>query len=526
MLPPRVISETLGGSPLSVAAQRAQLPRWFVSRPNGVAEWRQYIRQFGREPASGAWLQALASAFDARGRAAERLRRVFDGNGAVISTGQQAALFGGPLYTLTKAVSALSFADALERGTGIPIAPVFWAATDDADFDEAGSTAVAVTGEVRRLRLPKPERAGVAMNDVAMPGVEQLIEQLAAACGSVAEPAVLDDVRECYTSRRTLGAAYVQQMRRLLEPLGIAVIDASHPALRRAAAPVLRRALERAVAVEEALRQRYDTIRAAGYSPQVDHLAELSLVFAAVPGEPKARITVRDASSMADQAAETLGPNVLLRPIVERFIMPSAAYVAGPGETAYFAQVSAVAEALDLPTPLPIPRWSATIVEPRIERVLSRLGVAREELRDRHAVETRLARQTLPNPVREALQRLRHEIGGDLAALEVIDRDKLIPAASLQGLRRSLLHRVERAERRYVAAVKRRETELMRDIGTAAAALYPDGERQERVLNFVPFIARYGTPLIDQMRAEAERHAMSALGLAATDLGVPVAERV
>ena len=499
MLLPRVISETLGGSALSVAAQRAELSPWFASRPNGVAEWRQYLREFTREPVTDGWLRSLAPAFDAQGKAAERLRRVVDGNGAVISTGQQAALFGGPLYTLTKALSALSFADVLERGTGIPVAPVFWAATDDADFEEASST-------------------GMAMNDVAMPGVEEMIERLADACGSVAEPAVLDDVRQCYTSRATLGAAYVCQMRRLLEPLGIAVIDSSHPALRRAAAPVLRRALERAVAVEQALQQRYDAIRAAGYSPQVDHLAELSLVFAAAPGKPKERIPIRDASPMAGQPAETLGPNVLLRPIVERFIMPSAAYVAGPGETAYFAQVSAVAEAL--------PRWSATIVEPRIERVLSRLGIAREELRDRHAVETRLARQTLPNPVRDALQRLRHQIGADLAALEVMDRDKLIPPASLQGLRRSLLHRVERTERRYIAAVKRRETELMRDIGTAAAALYPDGERQERVLNFVPFIARYGKPLVDQMRVEAERHATSALGLATTDLGVPVAERV
>ncbi|HZI42916.1 MAG TPA: bacillithiol biosynthesis cysteine-adding enzyme BshC [Gemmatimonadaceae bacterium] len=523
---PRVISETLGGSPLSVAAQRAELSPWYVPRPTGAAGWRVYLRQLVREPANKTWLRELAPAFDARGKAAEQLRRVFEGNGAVISTGQQAALFGGPLYTLTKAVSVLAFADVLERGTSIPIAPVFWAATDDADFEEAASAHVAVIGEIRTFRLQNPEQAGVAMNDVPMPGVEPLIERLADACGSVIEPSVLDDVRDCYTSRATLGAAYVRQLRRLLEPLGIAVIDASHPALRIAAAPVLRRALERAVAVEQALRQRSDAIRAAGYAPQVDHLPALSLVFSATPGEPKTRIPVADALSMAGRAPETLGPNVLLRPIVERFIMPSAAYVAGPGETAYFAQVSAVAEALDLPTPLPIPRWSATIIEPRVERVLTRLGISREELRDRHALETKLARQALPSTISQTLQRLRHQIGADVAALEVIDRDKLIPPASLQGLRRSLLHRVERTERRYVAAVKRRETELMRDIGTAAAALYPGGERQERVLNFVPFIARYGKSLIDQMTVEAERHAMFALGTAAPDLTVPVAERV
>jgi uncharacterized protein YllA (UPF0747 family) len=195
--------------------------------------------------------------------------------------------------------------------------------------------------------------------------------------------------------------------------------------------------------------------------------------------------------------------------------MPSAAYVAGPGELAYFAQVSAVADTLAVETPLVIPRWAATIVEPRIERVLARLGATIEDVREPHTLERRLARSVMPTTVSDALGHLRRDIETDVARLEEADRDSLVPPASLEGLRRALLHRLDRAERRFLAGVKRREADLIRDIATAVAALHPEGTRQERMLNFVPFLARYGAPLIDLMRGEAERYAAEMLGVTA-----------
>ena len=524
---PRVLTEAIGGSPLALAAQRNQLPQWFTPTPRTPDEWRSYLADVAAGHRDGAWRDRLFDAVSATGAARDRLDRVARSGGIVVSTGQQAALFGGPLYTLVKALGALGVADSLEQMTGIPSVPVFWAATDDADYEEARWATVALAGGTRTLRLPDAPRPGVAMSTMRMPGVEELVDELAAACGSVADSTPLDVVRRSYTSRATLGNAYVSQLRALLEPLGIAVLDASHPAVRRTAEPVIGRALEKAPAVEQALRARYEAIRAAGYAPQVEHLPGLSLVFATDTNGEKQRVPIGDATeARRRQPIESLSPNVLLRPLVERTIMPSAAYIAGPGELAYFAQVSAAAAALDVPAPLALPRWSATILEPRIERLLARLGVSREELRDRHAVETRLARAALPDDVAESLTHLRRNIESDIAALEVADRDNIVPSASLQGLRRALLHRLERAERRYVAGIKRHEAELMREIATVAAALYPDGMRQERVLNFVPFIARYGAPLLHEMRAQALQYAKGLMGAAAQASGAPVAERV
>ena len=523
---PRVITEDLGGSPLVLAALRGELAQWYTSSPRTAGDWLRHLDAIRASYRDDAWLTRLEPAIAAQGVARARLDRVVAAGGVVVSTGQQAALFGGPLYTIVKALAALGVADALERATGIATVVVFWAATDDADYEEARAAHLAVTGGLRTITLPPAPQAGIPMSEMPMPGVAQLVDELAQACGSASSPEALEVVRACYTSASSLGMAYVRQLRAVLEPLGIAVLDAAHAAVRHAAAPVLTRALEKAGAVEQALVDRYAAIEKAGFNAQVEHVPGLSLVFMTEEGGEKRRLPIGSAREGIAAPAERLSPNVLLRPVVERSIMPSAAYIAGPGELAYFAQVSAVADALALPWPLALPRWSATVLEPRIERVLARLEITRDELRDRHRVERRLAKTRLPAELADVLRRLREDVESDVAALERADRDPLVPPASVQGLRRSLLHRVERAERRYIAGVKRREDALMRDIATAAAGLYPNGMRQERVLNWVPFLARYGQPFMERLREEATRHAAALIGVSAGERASAVAERV
>jgi hypothetical protein len=117
----------------------------------------------------------------------------------------------------------------------------------------------------------------------------------------------------------------------------------------------------------------------------------------------------------------------------------------------------------------------------------------------------------------------------DMARLARVDSSHLIPPASIDGATRSVAHRLQRLERRYLAAVKRKRSDAMRDVATARAALHPNGSRQERVLNFIPFLARYGRPLLGSMCNEASRHAAVLVGregAAAEISGGPVAEPV
>jgi bacillithiol synthase len=209
-----------------------------------------------------------------------------------------------------------------------------------------------------------------------------------------------------------------------------------------------------------------------------------------------------------------LSPNVLLRPVVERAILPTASYVAGPGEIAYFAQVSAVASALDLETPMVVPRWSTTIIEPHITRILSRLDIDEGELAEPHRTEGRLAREAVPTAISAALSDLRDQVALRSNALSdaVRDNDFPLPPRVVDGARNAMQHRLERVERRITAATKRREHDTMMQIGTARGALFPLGTRQERALNIIPFLARHGNVVTDRMAAAARVHARALVG--------------
>jgi len=505
---PVVLTEPLGGSALSQAARAGELPAWYRSVPTGADAWRAYASEV-RATVSSDWFDALSAAFNAGGVAAERLRASAE-RGIVVTTGQQPGLFGGPLMTLNKALTARAVADVLQRELDMPVAPVFWAATDDADFDEAGHVWVALAGGAVDLCLERHAPAGTPVSAVPMgEDVTGLFERLVESCGSFTAVSLLEDVRRIYRPGETIGNAYLALLRSVLEPLGIAVLDASHPAVQTAARPLLMRAAARAPQLQRALQERENAIRARGYAPQVEEVSGLSLVFTN-EGGTKRRIPIDAAVNVGDAEQPLLSPTVLLRPVVERSILPTASYIAGPGEFAYFAQVSAVADTLDAPPPLVLPRWSGTILEPRSQRQLDALGATLDEIRQPHVSERRLARELMPDGTATAVRGLREHADADVDALRTVSNG-LVPDAVLEGFRRSVVHRVDRLERRLLAATKRRAAEVMSRLATVRGALHPDGERQERKLSFVPLLARYGDELVNDMLDEATVHARAAI---------------
>ncbi len=511
-----MLSDALGGSPLSRAVQDGALAAGVQPwRPRSAADWAAHAARV-RASADRDWVSQLGPAFQAVGPAAERLDRAAR-DGIVVTTGQQAGLFGGPLYTLSKAISALALADRLQETLGMPVAPVFWAATDDADFLEAATVHVADTGGVHRLSLEHAPPAGTPMARAPLGDTTALLRQLHAACGSAAHARFLEMARTAFSGSHTMGSAYVELLRDLLYPLGIAVLDSSHAVVRGAGMPTLGRAMSRAAEVHDALVERARVLREAGFEPQVDDDRGLSLVFAHERGL-KRRLSVAEAAALDPSPELVVSPNVLLRPVVERAILPTAAYVAGPGELAYFAQVAAVADAIGAAVPVALPRWSATVIEPHTARALSRLGITPADASDAHALEARFARVTMPKAVAESWARLAQQVAASVDELDAAVRETaLVPAPVIEGLRRGLAHKLARAERRLLAAAKRRDDGVRRDIATVTSSLYPLGKRQERALSFIPMLARGGDELLAAMRAEARRHAESLVPSARTE---------
>lgn len=503
---PRIVTEPLGGSALSKAAMDGTPPDgWYVQVPRSANEWERRLRDL--RPEAG-WLRALEGAFQRHGPAWDRLTKVVAAGGAVVTTGQQPGLFGGPVYSWTKALTARALADRLQAVTGVPTAAVFWAATDDSDFAEAASVTVPIPGGYRTLTMDGVDPKGRSLTAVPLGDLSMQLAELENACGSASDGRVLAMLRGAYRADATVGDAYVELLRQLLDPLEVAVADASHQAVRTAAHGVLVRALSRASAVNEHLVQRTDAIQRAGFKPQVAVMSDLTLVFQNIDNA-RTRISQVKAPDTARLASPgSLSPNVLLRPVVERVLFPTAAYVAGPGEIAYFAQVTAVAEALGVPVPLAVPRWSATIIEPHVERLLDKYDLRHTDLSDVDQVAKQLTARALPEDALRALERLRDAVLDECEALRRVmaNHERLAPAGSVDAIERTLRWRLERFERRLRAGIRRTDLALSSDLGTLGGALYPGGKRQERSATIIPFLAKHGVGLLETMLEAARRH--------------------
>ena len=171
--------------------------------------------------------------------------------------------------------------------------------------------------------------------------------------------------------------------------------------------------------------------------------------------------------------------------------------------------IGPIARVLGASSPAIVPRWSTTIMEPHIEEILETLHLSSEDLREPHDAEARLARARLPKKVLDELGATRAAIEDRLTVLSQVVATERAPIGSAvaEGLRANLLRRLDRFERRLIAAAKRENSDVMHQVATARGSLYRLGKSQERTLNFIPFLARYGTALREEMMRQALKHA-------------------
>lgn len=504
----RVITDPLGGSELTRAFLSRNTPsEWYpaLGAPNAQEFLVANAAAAASEFAGRNWLDSLDAAFGGPSATPARVRlEKAARNGFVVTTGQQPGLFGGPVYTLSKAITALALANRLEKETGMPAAPVFWAATDDADFAECSNVIVPSSDGALELRIEKTDDVQRPLAHEPLPDVRAALDEFLQGAGSSSNAEIVELVRRSYEMKGTIGGSYVTLLRGILEPMGISVLDAAHVQVRTAGHALLQRALERAEEVARAITDRNAAIKQAGYKVQVREVKGRSLVFR-YTSEGKERISVGHAvAALSSTKPGDLSATVLLRPVMERAILPTAAYVAGPAEVAYFAQVSAVAEALGAKQPIVLPRWSGTVLEPRVERILERYKLRPDEFSDPHALETRQARASIPDDIQSLLAKLRN--AAESIAKVGADGKGGVPKAVLTGLQRDITHRLERFERRAAAMVKREGTKELHDLQVARASLYPMGKPQERVVSFVALLARYGSDLQSRILEAATMH--------------------
>jgi bacillithiol synthase len=484
-------------------------------------------------PRDGHFDPALADAVVFSPAREAALDRLSQPGAVVVTTGQQPGLFTGPLYTIYKAVSTAALARVLERQWQRPVVPVFWAAGDDHDFVEASSASwITAVGTLATAALPpRPPDAPLTpmYRQTLGPAVEDALAALAADLPvSEFRDSTLEWLRRHYRPAATVAGSFAGALAELLAPLGVAVLDSTHPAVKRAAARHLIRALGLAQDLDRDLGHRAEELRIAGVDPGITVGDGATLVMLE-GAQGRDRLVLDGAGFMARRGKEQLdlaalqriaaaepgrlSPNVLLRPVVESAMLPTVAYLAGPGELRYLPLTTPVYERMRIHRQLVLPRWSGILIEPRVDRVLQKFNVELEDLLEPPGtLEARLVRSQLPEPAVRSIAELRAAIesGYDDLGAGAVEIDPTL-ARTVQGAKNQALGGVQDIERKLIQHLKRRQETELGQIAKARALVLPDNKPQERVLTVAPFLARHGPTLLTELSDAIESWYASAL---------------
>jgi bacillithiol synthase len=479
------------------------------------------------EPRAGGIDPALSEAFVPSATREAALARLSQPDALAVTTGQQPGLLTGPLYTVYKALSTAALARVLERRWRRPVVPVFWAAGDDHDFAEASQAAwLDANGSVATASLAsRPPDAPLTpmYREPLGPAMEEVLERLSADLPpSEHREQTLDWLRRHYHPSATVGGAFAGAMADLIAPAGVVCFDSTHPAAKRAAAPLLERALERATEIDKALDHWAEELGASARTSGVSLGDGAALVMLEsklgrdrlvsdgdgfVTRRSRERYDLKTLRTIAREEPTRLSPNVLLRPVIESALLPSVAYLGGPGELGYLVLTPPVYRLMDVPRQRPLPRWSGILLEPRVERVLDKFQITLEDLlAPEGALEARLVRSQLPSEALEALTSIREalERGYEALGQSATEIDPTL-VRSIQGVQQQALTGTQDVEKKLVQHLKRRQETELGQIRRARNAVLPLNKPQERVLTVAPFLARHGPDLIEQLTDEIER---------------------
>ncbi len=493
---------------------------WYGSAPL-AQEWMRGVVAGAPSDSLADALRAQSLEFGAGEAALANIEKLRVGARAVV-TGQQVGLFGGPLLTLLKAAMAVARAKEATAASGVEHVPVFWLASEDHDLEEVDQVTLLTKTSVEQLRIGLKSE-GQAVGEIRLgEAVDAVLEQVAE---MLSYAPIWELLKEFYTPEATLAGAFARLMAMLFSAQGLIVMDAAGRAFHELGKPALRAAVERAGELEAALLARSRELEAAGYHAQVLVNPGASLLFLieatgervalrrSADGVWKAgsrSLTEAELLGILDAAPERISPNALLRPVFQDTILPTAAYVGGPAEVAYFAQSAVLYERiLGRVTPV-LPRFSATLIEPAIATVMAKDEVSLKDVFEAKTVESltqRLGARAMPIEGKRRLAAVGNAMDTELSALtgylESLDASL---GRSAQVSASKMRYQMNRLRRMAATFETQKDASLAKHAQAMINHLFPDGHPQERVIGGVWFLAQFGDGwdgLIDRLVEEA-----------------------
>ncbi len=444
-----------------------------------------------------------------------------EGSVAVL-TGQQVGLFTGPSLAVYKALTAVRMCAELKR-FGVTAVPVFWMASDDHDLEEITRLVIAEPGsetqavDARTALFGARNLPAAPVGSISLPDSIQGLAAMYASslAGWEWSEEIKSQLVSCCIPGVTFSDAFGRLMSRLFRDRGLILFDPRDPGAKRLVAPVIRKALAEAQPLQRRLQARIAELKKSGLGIQVAVPDEATLVFLETEGERRLlrrgksgfawkgshrRIREEEMLALLNRAAERFSPGVLLRPLVQDHLFPTIAYVGGPAEISYFAQIEPLYGFYGRPMPVVWPRSSFTVLDAKSCAALSDYGLKVEDVFKgaRHMIH-RILGLRCDRP-QSLLQEIERQADHDIRQLKpfLMATDATLAPAS-DTVRRKVLHRLSSLRTKFLHYEMRRNTALMDQVLQLQSLCFPNGNLQERELGIHPLLARLGPSLLDTL---------------------------
>jgi bacillithiol synthase len=488
-----------------------QARRFYARPPLSQDWWAEEIKKIQypaeRRQAVAAILERQNREFGAGEKTLANIQRLRAGAPAVV-TGQQVGLLGGPTFCILKALTAAMMA---EKAGAVP---VFWLATEDHDLEEVNTVNLPAGDHLQKFTVNVPHREGAPVGMIAF--TDEITAAVAQVEGIFGRSEISELLAASYRKGETFGTAFAKFYAKVFADLGMVFLNPLDAELHRVAQPVFRTALEKSEEINQALIGRNQELEAAGYHAQVKVTPSHTLCFyledgARTPvrhhegeffiGERK--LTAAELLRETERCPERFSANVLLRPVMQDHLLPTLCYIGGPAEIAYFAQIEVVYRKLaGRVTPI-VPRIFATLVEPRIGKLLDRYQLTLPDFfggpeKTREIVGSRALPESILKSFDSAAEHLEQALSLIQGPLEKLDRT-LVDAAENAGTK--MRYQLQGVRDKAARAETRKNTEVLRHADELVTALYPNKDMQERETGAAYFLLKYGRGVVEQIKA-------------------------
>ena len=458
----------------------------------------------------------------------ENIDKLKSKKSVVVIGGQQPGFMTGPLFMIFKIMTILKLSNFLQKELEMPVIPCFWNASDDDSADQIDNLNI-INGEISNIKLDLSgfdRRTRYSDINLTEDRFRDVIEKLADILYPTGfKPGIIDFLKNSLSdimkncsndgSRINIATFFSGLVTRMFSEQGLVLVDPANTDLKKLTQDLLEFDVSNHEKINFLINSTGKKLNGSGYHSQLNSIGEILDFFYCKDGVRK-RIYPDNNDSfkigskiynkkefwdLIESSPAGISLNVVLRPLLQDSLLPVLSSICGPGEISYFAQIKPVYDLYGLKMPIIYPRFSATIIEKKINKLLKKLKITDEMLvSDEEEIIKQIIRKKLDIDPEESMLDLEKDISERLAESEKVFLDiEMNISDSFDRIKRNLKKEIKVLSKKLYSGLKKQDEFVLGSIKKVYASIFPGGNLQEREINIFSYLNKYGFEFLDDI---------------------------